>query len=154
MEKIVEKVKKYRVKIDKLFTVMGGMEKSREISIAITSAQNGKMWLGKVLQRLDQPNPYPESKNASNTKIEPTADTWVGDLERELKGIGHIQKAKQLRQELTSIYEELESDKDSIFSEEMDVLLFHFLLKSYDYIVESNMWLGMELGRVNKEVNK
>lgn len=32
------------------------------------------MWLGMDLKRLNEPNPYPNSKDPSNTKIEPTAD--------------------------------------------------------------------------------
>jgi hypothetical protein len=32
------------------------------------------MWLGMDLKRLNQPDPYPESKNPNSMKIEPTAD--------------------------------------------------------------------------------
>jgi hypothetical protein len=47
---------------------------SRERSLAITKLQEGVMWLGMDLKRLGEANPYPNSKDASNTKIEPTAD--------------------------------------------------------------------------------
>lgn len=47
---------------------------SRERSLAITKLQEAIMWLGMDLKRLNEPNPYPESKNPENTKIEPTAD--------------------------------------------------------------------------------
>lgn len=152
---MVEKIKGYRVKVDKYFTVMQGMKPSREISVAITSAQNAKMWLGMALKKLEVENPYPESKNAANTKIEPTADTWSGDVNKELNGIGHIQKVKQFRYELTSLAEEMENLKDDeMFNNMLDSILFHTLLKSWEYIIESNMWLGMELGRINKENTK
>lgn len=54
--------------------------KSRERSIAITKLEEAIMWLGMDLKALNeefpgiQDNPYPESKNPNNLKIEPTAD--------------------------------------------------------------------------------
>jgi len=42
---------------------------------AITKFQEGVMWLGMVLKALNEPNPYPSSKNPSTGDvIEPTAD--------------------------------------------------------------------------------
>jgi len=152
---IVKRIKKYRVELDKAFSVMGLMTGSREISIAITSAQNSKMWLGQVLKRLNEENPYPDSKNASNTKIAPTADVWDGNVEDELVGIGHIQKIKQLRKELSDIADEIEKDEiESQFSGNMDTNSFHCLTTSWNYMTEATMWLGMELGRINKKNKK
>lgn len=36
--------------------------------------QEGVMWLGMDLKRLNEPNPYPNSYNTTNDKIESTAD--------------------------------------------------------------------------------
>jgi hypothetical protein len=53
---------------------------SRERAITITKLQEGVMWLGMDLKRINDAmpgavaNPYPNSKDPSNTKIEPTAD--------------------------------------------------------------------------------
>lgn len=53
---------------------------SRERSLAITKLQEGVMWMGMDLKRINEAlpgsiaNPYPNSKDPSNTKIEPTAD--------------------------------------------------------------------------------
>jgi len=47
---------------------------SRERNICITKIQEGVMWLGMDLKALYEPNPYPNSKDPSNTIIEPTAD--------------------------------------------------------------------------------
>jgi hypothetical protein len=42
---------------------------------AITKFQEGVMWLGMVLKALNEPNPYPSSKDPNTgDKIEPTAD--------------------------------------------------------------------------------
>lgn len=48
--------------------------KSRERSLTDTKLTEAIMWLGMDLKALDAPNPYPNSKDPSNTKIEPTAD--------------------------------------------------------------------------------
>lgn len=53
---------------------------SRERALAITKTQEAVMWLGMDLKRINEENPgvldnpYPNSKDPSNTKIEPTAD--------------------------------------------------------------------------------
>jgi len=54
--------------------------KSRERSLAITKIEEAIMWLGMDLKALNeefpgiQDNPYPESKNPENLKVEQTAD--------------------------------------------------------------------------------
>ena len=53
--------------------------KSRERSLVITKLQEAVMWLGMDLKAINDEsggaeNPYPNSKDPSNTKIEPTAD--------------------------------------------------------------------------------
>lgn len=53
---------------------------SRERSICVTKLQEAVMWLGMDLKAINeenpgaQENPYPDSKDPSNTKIAPTAD--------------------------------------------------------------------------------
>ncbi len=66
--------KQARVAIDKQIQDVKALPPSRERSISITKLQEAVMWLGMDLKRLNEPNPYPNSKDPSNTKIEPTAD--------------------------------------------------------------------------------
>ena len=66
--------KQARVKIDEQIQAVKSLPQSRERSLAITKLQEAVMWLGMDLKRLNEPNPYPNSKDPSNTKIEPTAD--------------------------------------------------------------------------------
>lgn len=53
---------------------------SRESALAVTKLQEAVMWLGMELKAINDaapgssPNPYPNSKDPSNTRIEPTAD--------------------------------------------------------------------------------
>lgn len=53
---------------------------SRERSLVVTKLQEAVMWLGMDLKAINDENPgaienpYPNSKDPSNTKIDPTAD--------------------------------------------------------------------------------
>ncbi len=66
--------KELRRDIDVQIQKVKDLPPSRERSLAITKLQEAVMWLGMDLKRLNEPNPYPNSKDPSNTKIEPTAD--------------------------------------------------------------------------------
>lgn len=67
--------KQLRKAIDQIIQQVKMLPASRERSLSITKLQEAVMWLGMDLKRLDEPNPYPSSKDPSTgSKIEPTAD--------------------------------------------------------------------------------
>ena len=67
--------KQLRKDIDEKIHEIKNLPPSRERSLAITKLQEGVMWLGMDLKRLNEENPYPSSKDpSSGDKIEPTAD--------------------------------------------------------------------------------
>lgn len=70
----VIKNKELRRDIDCNIQLVKELPPSRERSLCITKLQEAVMWLGMDLKRLNEANPYPNSKDPSNTKIEPTAD--------------------------------------------------------------------------------
>jgi hypothetical protein len=71
----VPAIKQLRKDIDDIIQRVRSLDPCRETSIVITKLQEGVMWLGMDLKRLNQDNPYPSSKDPSTgTKIEPTAD--------------------------------------------------------------------------------
>ncbi len=72
-EEVVED-KQLRKDTDDIIQRLRKLPGSRERSLAMTKLQEGVMWLGMDLKRLGESNPYPNSYDASNTKIEPTAD--------------------------------------------------------------------------------
>lgn len=74
IEKEVIETKQLRKDTDDIIQRVKALPPSRERSLAITKLQEGVMWLGMDLKRLNEPNPYPNSKDPSNTKIDPTAD--------------------------------------------------------------------------------
>lgn len=79
-EEQVVAVKQLRKDIDVHIAVTKSLQPSRERALTITKLQEAVMWLGMDLKRISEENPgkftnpYPNSKDPSNTKIEPTAD--------------------------------------------------------------------------------
>ena len=75
LEKEIIAIKQLRKEGDELIQKVKELESCRETSIVITKLQEAVMWLGMDLKRLNNPNPYPSSKDPSTgIKIEPTAD--------------------------------------------------------------------------------
>jgi hypothetical protein len=73
-------VKQLRQDGDRLIQSARDLNGSREVSIVITKLQEAVMWAGMELKRINDskpgtsPNPYPNSKDPTNTKIEPTSE--------------------------------------------------------------------------------
>ena len=72
--KEVPAIKQLRKDTDEIIQRVRELDPCRETSIVITKLQEAVMWLGMDLKRLNEPNPYPESKNPESMRIEPTAD--------------------------------------------------------------------------------
>lgn len=72
--KEVPAIKQCRKDIDEIIQKVRELDSCRETSLAITKLQEAVMWLGMDLKRLNEPNPYPESKNPTSMRIDPTAD--------------------------------------------------------------------------------
>lgn len=72
--------KELRRDIDALIQRVKTLPSTRERSLTTTKLQEAVMWLGMDLKRINEAfpgvnaNPYPNSKDPSNTKIDPTAD--------------------------------------------------------------------------------
>lgn len=66
--------KQLRVEIDGLLQRVKVLPGSRERSLCRTKLEEAVMWLGMDLKRIGTPNPYPNSKDPSNTVVDPTAD--------------------------------------------------------------------------------
>lgn len=75
MEQEIIDIKQLRKDIDDIIQRVCKLEKCRETSLSITKLEEAVMWLGMDLKRLNQPNPYPSSKDPSTGyKIDPTSD--------------------------------------------------------------------------------
>lgn len=65
--------KELRVQIDAVIQAAKSRKPSREMSLVITKLQEAVMWAGMNLKALGETNPYPNSRDASNTVVDPTA---------------------------------------------------------------------------------
>lgn len=74
LEKNIKCNKQLRVDLDVQLQKLKGLSVSRERALSITKLQEGIMWLGMDLKRLNEPNPYPDSYNPENSDIAPTSD--------------------------------------------------------------------------------
>ena len=73
--KEVPAIKELRKNIDEIIQRVRDLESCKETDVCIIKLQEAVMWLGMDLKRLNQPNPYPSSKDTSTgVKIESTAD--------------------------------------------------------------------------------
>jgi hypothetical protein len=143
---MIQEIKLLRVQLDELTKLTQQLDKSREVSLAITKLQESKMWLGKVLKEIGASNPYPDSKNPANEKIEPTADT-AGVIQGFDMGYSHIQRVKYLREKL----EYLESKYRILAPDNYNKILEYYLSESYKDLLMGGMWLGMELSNHRKD---
>lgn len=75
LEKEIPAIKQLRKDVDSIIDRVRELSPCRETSISITKLQEAVMWLGMDLKRLNEPNPYPHSKDPnSGTIIDSTAD--------------------------------------------------------------------------------
>ena len=71
----VPRVKEFRQLADKLIQEVRELCPSKEVELSITKFQEGVMWLGMELKRINEPNPYPNSKDpGTGNVIDKTAD--------------------------------------------------------------------------------
>lgn len=66
----VPAIKQLRKDTDDIIHRVRKLEPCRETSLVIIKLQEAVMWLGMDLKRLNEPNPYPESKNTESILIE------------------------------------------------------------------------------------
>ena len=80
IEEEITSDKELRRDIDAITQRVKNLPASRERALCITKLQEATMWLGMDLKRIGEQNPgyaanpYPNSKDPSNTKIDATAD--------------------------------------------------------------------------------
>lgn len=65
--------KRLRIDGDALIQRVKELPSSRERSLVITKLQEAVMWLGMDLKRIVSANSYPNSRDTTNTIIDPTA---------------------------------------------------------------------------------
>jgi CO dehydrogenase/acetyl-CoA synthase gamma subunit (corrinoid Fe-S protein) len=154
-------IQETRVKLDQLTKAVKSLKGSREISISITSLQNGRMWLGQVLEVIGTENPYVnDGKRHTVNDIHKLSD--ASDSGLDLTAMNHIEKVDFLRESIKDLkiklgklnkekaVEMLENadDRKFLIASEQFLTCLSYATK---YVIEARMWLGQELGRIRDE---
>lgn len=74
LEVQIIETKQLRKDLDVIVQRIKELKQSRPTSITKTKLDEAIMWLGQNLKELGEANPYPNSRDTSNTTVEPTAD--------------------------------------------------------------------------------
>ena len=149
-------IKEFRVKLDAIHKTVLSLGKSRELAIAATGLQNGKMWLGELLKSIEATSPYQnEGKRQHISDIEPEADTSSQLLDMGYRNpIGKLDLIREeLRNFITLFREKIEyapfSERPKALMEEWNEDMFLMSHKmAVVHITEAKNWLGQELGRI------
>lgn len=138
--------KELRLEIDTIINALsfGAITSSREVSLALTNAQRAKMWLGKVLEAEGRENPYPQGKNPDSPVIEPQAE-HTNDTLAFAPDWDQTAKVKYVRKAMDPIIDVMGNRREESTDNEVAAWAM-----AWTAIVESQMWLGMELNRIFK----
>lgn len=142
------------IDLEKLITnaeKSGGLSTSRFLSLAKTELTTARHWLGRTANEIGNTDPYPESRDVTSKKIEKMYDTDPVIDEAEIAAFEQmsiVAKLKALRFKLTAMGTEIKTIVLDLDQNAMDpeIFLFHSLMQAYAAIMQSNHWLGEELG--------
>lgn len=144
---LIVEVKELRVQMDATLKAVRSLIGSRSVSLAVTSLEVSRMWLGKALKGLGEPYPYPESMNPESSEIKPAVDTSdETNIVPEEHRMGQVASVKFLRQRVTGHTKQVE---ELIGKLAPVIALTGFeSVFAYQHVVEANMWLGVRLGEL------
>lgn len=146
-------IKTQRIRVNRLVNTLRRYPNGREISLAITQAQQCRQWLGKVLGYLGEKHPYPESTNPDSPVIEPEVDSTT-DLIMELEDLRNLDRVSSIKAcrlwcdeiekgatGLKELYEVAAMDAD-------DPTYTLYTMQAFGCLMQCKMWLGEELGNL------
>ncbi len=162
----MEVLKAFRLTIDKFINSIPLLEQSPEVTLAKRELQRAKMWLGKAMGELGNKTPYPESDNAASAVIEPQAEHTEDSLKEDFDSIfqkdefqntpSNIFRIKHMRSEIENKVKEFNDIMEDLVEKNhtLNEYFLPFAHQSYMALIESKMWLGMELDRIRSEAVK
>ncbi len=129
---------------------MNSINKTRELALAITKAEEAFMFLGKVKGALGSPSPYPKGKFEASSKI---ADFAEADDVPILAGLP-ILITKEIREGIQNLI------SSSVFNKLFGFFAgnqpfvgylntkYGYAMQAFMNLTASKMWLGMELNNI------
>lgn len=150
----IEKLKQQREQLDQLLAVIssGYIALSRERSLAYTSGQDARMFIGKVMGAMGNPNPYPESMNPASQQIEPPSDkaTERFDFPEEETETSLIKRLRKTLEELKEEFANLTFKGPAMLSVDANV----YAVQVFVELTKTILWLGMCLGNIRDAANQ
>lgn len=139
---LVDDLKLLRRATHRLELVLSGKSRtseyrSREISLAKTGIQLGRMWLGKAIAEVETDDVYPLANNLETKEVEKPLDVSNGNISNIVIE-DRIMQSKILRKIITEIIVEIEPSKSS-----------NAILNACNHFTEARMWLGVDMGIVS-----
>lgn len=123
---------------------IAALGRSRELSLALTTCQQGRMLLGVTLRLMGASTPYPESDNPESPVVAPAADTCSPEYEPQLPE-NPIAAVKTVRDRLAHDIVILEKIHSEMWPRHVGRHGEHVFERGYTEILLAKNWLGMEL---------
>lgn len=146
-----------RVKLNVIEKKLSLLPRKRYISLALTSLEKGRMYLGEVCRELGHAYPYEATKKATTAEgIQPAVDivddkVMIGVNENEIVELNNLRKDLESHIEvLTVIIGETSKSVPSIKKFRLDCAYS----EAYRSLKETRMWLGKRLGEIRDEHTK
>lgn len=147
-EQLVKEATHARLHISEVIFLMQNVNRTREVSLAITNAEEAFMFLGKCKGALGEPSPYPKEKDKASATI---ADTVTGVVTLEGTEIEVINTIREMLQAIISdsfynrLFDYFTGVKRFISAQNV---VHGYAMTSFMRLTASKMWLGMELNNI------
>jgi len=128
---------------DRLFQMQDLPCKSREVSLAVTSLQAGRMLLGSVALAMGATNPYPQADNPASKEIAPSAD--VPPTSPLLKETDPIAAVKELRLLLDGDIKGLVALRRELWARHYGSIEEMLFDRALTELILAKQWLGEQL---------
>lgn len=142
-----DKIQALRRALDARTQDIAALGRSRELSLAFTSLQQGRMLLGNTIKLLGGSTPYPEASNPKSPRIEPPADVTTADYAPELPE-DPVAAVKTVRERLESQVAGMELLRAALFPRHVGTLAESVFEAAYVQLLLAKNWLGMELSAI------
>lgn len=149
----IQVLSEQRVKLDVVLNSMKQLPKSREVSLAFTSLQKGRMYIGEILFQLGKEYPYDKTKEATKPdEIEKAVDVSNKVIALDENEIVALNMLRDIIADATDSFlkEVFDVGKSSfgVIGEKNVFILSCNISEAYRGLKETRMWLGVRLGEI------
>lgn len=123
--------------------------KSRELALALTSLQQGRLLLGEVLKVRGDSTPYPKADDPTSAEVAPAADVSPADYVPTLPE-DEIASVEEVRRRLEGTIKELGAERRKIWPRDYGLLEEAVFDRALCELILAKNWLGMQLSELAK----